>query len=218
MIMSVDIKNISLKFVCQANWDGMKAIDGGKYCSHCQKIVYDFTNAKQREFLQILAENNGNICGKFTTEQMAYRYPVLPAWKKWVSAAIIILGFNFWGSRLFAQKRIDAIADTNAPDKQLSTSFGTVEVVPEFPGGLAALVKFIKINLRKVEGAQGKRLIASFVVEKDGSLTGISITRGINEEADKEAIRVLKLSPKWKPGMQNNKPLKVAYSIPINFN
>jgi protein TonB len=60
-------------------------------------------------------------------------------------------------------------------------------------------------------------LIASFVVEKDGSLTDIKVTRGINEAADSEAVRVVKLLPKWKPATQNKIVCRVAYSIPITF-
>ncbi len=92
------------------------------------------------------------------------------------------------------------------------------EVVPEFPGGLEKLQEFIHANLRPVKGAAGKRLILSFIVEKDGSLTDIKVARGINDEADREAVRVIKLSPKWKPGHQAGKLMRVAYSIPVLFN
>jgi protein TonB len=56
------------------------------------------------------------------------------------------------------------------------------------------------------------------VVEKDGSLTDIKVARGINDEADREAVRVIKLSPKWKPASQAGKLMRVAYSIPVLFN
>lgn len=212
------IKKVSLKFECPVNWDNMETVDGGRYCSHCQKTVYDFTDTRPYEFLQIISENNNNICGRFRLEQLTPEYHVLPAWKKWASAAMILAGLNLWGNKLFAQKPNDTTLKTPIPEKQSSAVFGAIEVVPEFPGGLAALTKFINDHLKKVEGAQGKRLIASFVVEADGSLTDVTIARGINEQADKEAIRVIKLFPKWKPGMQNDKPVKTAYSIPIKFN
>jgi TonB family protein len=89
---------------------------------------------------------------------------------------------------------------------------------PRFPGGVEGFKKFIQSNLKSIPGATGKRLIVTFVVEKDGSLSGITIARGINKEADEEALRVVKLSPRWKPGTQNNIVVRVAYVIPIVFN
>ncbi|HEY4325656.1 MAG TPA: energy transducer TonB [Mucilaginibacter sp.] len=103
-------------------------------------------------------------------------------------------------------------------DSSWYKSFPNYDVVPEFQGGIEGFKNYISLNLRKVNGVAGRKLIATFVVEKDGSLSGIKIDRGINDEADNEAIRVLKLSPKWKPCTQKNIPVRVAYSIPITFN
>jgi protein TonB len=65
-------------------------------------------------------------------------------------------------------------------------------------------------------GTQGK-VIVSFVCERDGSLTDIHVTRGIGDGCDEEAARVIKASPKWSPGIQNGRPVRVAYSVPISF-
>lgn len=96
-----------------------------------------------------------------------------------------------------------------------------VEVYPEFPGGMAAWAKFIQRNLNypyiaQENNVQGK-VYLSFVVEKDGSITDVSVTRGIGAGCDEEAVRVIKKSPKWKPGMQNNQTVRVRYTIPINY-
>lgn len=130
-----------------------------------------------------------------------------------ISRLIFIIGtctLSLLGNKSFCQDQKDTVNN--------GTFYEPFEVWPQFPGGAEKLKEFIKSNLKKVDSATGKRLIAVFVVEKDGSLTDIRIVRGINEEADKEAIRVLKLSPKWKPGSQNGIVLRVAYSIPITFN
>jgi TonB family protein len=99
--------------------------------------------------------------------------------------------------------------------------FTSVEQVPEFPGGLEAFAKFLQKHLRYPEDAkennrQGKVFI-SFVVEQDGTLTDIKIARGAGYGLDEEALRVMELSPRWKPGLQNGKPVRVQYSVPISF-
>jgi TonB family protein len=96
-----------------------------------------------------------------------------------------------------------------------------VEVVPGFPGGLEAFARFIGRTMvypsrARSNNTQG-RVIVSFVVERDGTLSEIKVTKGIGDGCDEEAVRMMKLSPKWKPGMQNGVPVRVAYSVPIDF-
>ncbi len=85
--------------------------------------------------------------------------------------------------------------------------FTSVEQVPEFPGGLEAFGRFIEKNLRyprqaRENGTQG-RVIVTFVVERDGSVTNIKVARGIGDGCDEEALRIINLFPKWKPGIQD---------------
>ncbi|MGF7041250.1 energy transducer TonB [Mucilaginibacter lappiensis] len=99
--------------------------------------------------------------------------------------------------------------------------FTSVEQVPEFPGGLDKFGAYLSKAIRypavaRENGTQG-RVIVTFVVERDGSLTDIKVTRGIGSGCDEEAVRVLKNSPKWKPGIQNGRPVRVQYSVPISF-
>lgn len=99
--------------------------------------------------------------------------------------------------------------------------FNIVEDMPEFPGGQMALLKFIAKSVKypviaQENGIQG-RVFVAFVVNKDGSVTDVRIARGVDPSLDKEAIRVVKSLPKWKPGMQRGKPVRVSYSVPINF-
>lgn len=93
-----------------------------------------------------------------------------------------------------------------------------IEVKPDFPGGLDKFYKFIGKNFQtpEEEGLSGK-IFVTFVVEKDGSLTDIKVVRDIGYGTGKEAIRVLKSCPKWNPGVQNGKPVRVQYSLPINI-
>ncbi|MCX6254730.1 MAG: TonB family protein [Bacteroidia bacterium] len=99
--------------------------------------------------------------------------------------------------------------------------FIKVEEMPVFPGGDAALLKYIAENLRYPAEAienniQGK-VILRFVVTQDGSVDRIEILRGINILLDEEAIRVVSSLPKWKPGKQNGKPVPVWFFVPVSF-
>ena len=100
--------------------------------------------------------------------------------------------------------------------------YDQVEVKPEFPGGMPALVKYLQENIKYpsaalAEKAQGKAFVR-FVVEKDGSITNTEIIKSTgNIYLDKEALRVASNMPKWKPGMQQGKPVRVFFMLPISF-
>ncbi|WP_051951477.1 energy transducer TonB [Flavobacterium sp. ASV13] len=93
-----------------------------------------------------------------------------------------------------------------------------IEVKPEFPGGYEAMNAFIKQNFKSPEEDLKGKIYATFIIEKDGSLSDIKILRDLGHETSAEAIRVLKLFPKWSPGKQNDKIVRVLYSIPMIIN
>lgn len=118
-------------------------------------------------------------------------------------------------------KRVYLVAVADTPRLNNAPIFTSVEQVPEFPGGMKAFADYLMRNLRypaaaRIKGVQG-RVIISFVVEPDGELTDIHVGRGVEDDLDQEALRVVKMSPKWKPGTQNGRHVRVAYSIPISF-
>ena len=100
--------------------------------------------------------------------------------------------------------------------------FMVVETMPEFPGGQQALFKFLGENVKypviaQENGIQG-RVICQFVVNKDGSIVDAVVVRSSGEPSlDKEALRVINSMPKWKPGKQRGKPVRVKYTVPVNF-
>ncbi|MDR1221532.1 MAG: energy transducer TonB [Tannerella sp.] len=99
--------------------------------------------------------------------------------------------------------------------------FITVEKMPEFPGGDAALLKWIGDNMiyptiAAENGVQG-RVACTFTVNTDGSVTDVQIVRPVDPNLDKEALRVLAKLPKFKPGEQRGKPVRVRYSVPVRF-
>ncbi len=102
-------------------------------------------------------------------------------------------------------------------DNQIYNTAG-IEVKPDFPGGMDKFYSYVGKNYRtpEEEGLKGK-VYVTFVVEKDGSLTDIKVLRDIGYGTGAEAIRVLKKCPKWNPGVQNGKPVRVLYSLPITI-
>ena len=112
-----------------------------------------------------------------------------------------------------------------APAPQAVTSddqtFSVVEQMPEYPGGMRAGLEFMARNLRyptkaREAGKQG-RAIVQFVVRKDGSLSDFKVLRPVDPWLDAEAIRVISTMPKWKPGMQDGKPVSVKFTLPVTF-
>jgi len=95
------------------------------------------------------------------------------------------------------------------------------EIAPEFPGGQEAFFKYVASKIVYPQDCrdnmiQGKVYI-SFVIDIDGSVTDVTVVRGVHKSIDQEAIRVIKSSPKWKPGTINGKPVKVKYTYPVSF-
>jgi len=102
-----------------------------------------------------------------------------------------------------------------------ATIFTVVESMPEFKGGMGELYSYLGNNIKypvmaKESGIQGK-VYVTFVVERDGSITDVKVLRGIGGGCDEEAIRVVGGMPKWKPGKQRGKPVRVQYNLPVRF-
>ncbi len=99
--------------------------------------------------------------------------------------------------------------------------FEYLEEMPEFPGGQAALMKWLSKNIEyppiAAENGIKGRVTVSFVVEPDGSVSNVTVVRGVDPHLDKEALRVVSKMPKWKPGMQTGKPVRARYQLPIQF-
>lgn len=99
--------------------------------------------------------------------------------------------------------------------------FDVVEQMPEYPGGMQALFEYLSQNLKYPEDAKQQkiegRVIAIFVVETDGSISNVEVVKPVFPSLDAEAVRVLSGMPKWKPGMQSGKVVRVKYTVPINF-
>ncbi|MBQ3998348.1 MAG: energy transducer TonB [Paludibacteraceae bacterium] len=117
---------------------------------------------------------------------------------------------------------IAAPVEAPVEEEEEEVVFVIVESMPEFPGGQQALFKYLSDNIKypviaQENGIQG-RVICQFTVNKDGSIVDIEVVRsGGDPSLDKEAVRVIKSMPKWKPGKQRGKPVRVKYTVPVSF-
>ncbi len=116
---------------------------------------------------------------------------------------------------------IQAPVEIKEEEEEENVVFVIVEKQPEFPGGTQAMMKYLAENIKypmiaQENGIQG-RVICQFVVNKDGSIVDINVVRSVDPSLDKEAIRVIKSMPKWKPGMQRGKAVRVKFTLPVVF-
>lgn len=119
-------------------------------------------------------------------------------------------------------KAKEVIAEPEPPKHEEENKvFDIVEQQPLFPGGPAALIKYLSENIKypvvaQENGVQG-RVTVQFVVEKDGSISDVHVLRGVDPSLDKEAVRVVKSMPRWTPGKQNGITVRVNYRVPVLF-
>jgi protein TonB len=107
------------------------------------------------------------------------------------------------------------------PEPEEEEIFMVVEESPEFPGGVQALLEYLRKNIKyppicRENGIQG-RVLVSFVVNKDGAIVEPQVVKSVNKQLDQEALRVISTMPNWKPGKQRGKPVRVKYTVPVNF-
>ena len=110
---------------------------------------------------------------------------------------------------------------STAQTKKNNMVFDIVEVMPQYPGGQIAMLKYIMENIKypeqaMKEGIQG-RVAVSFIVEKDGSISDVKPILSVHPLLNKEAVRVVESMPKWTPGKQNGKPVRVRFNVPVMF-
>ncbi len=100
-------------------------------------------------------------------------------------------------------------------------NFRVVEQLPEFPGGMSAFVKWLTDNLRYPAAARDRnvhgRVVVTFIINRDGSTSDVKVAKSVDPLLDREALRVARMMPRWKPGVANNKPCRTMFAIPIEF-
>jgi TonB family protein len=156
---------------------------------------------------------------------------------KYISVLGIFTLILISSNALFAKKKTDALSDSENWVKPIMTNlqvdttksqtqekiydFSSIEQLPSFVGGMRGWAEYLQANLKYPDFARRNnitgRVIVSFVVSHIGEISDVKVLRGIGGGADEEAVRVLRESPRWKPGYQYGKPVRVAYTMPIFF-
>ncbi len=120
-------------------------------------------------------------------------------------------------------KAVEDIATPEPPKQEVEQNkvFDVVEQQPSYPGGMGALNQWLASNIKypamaAENGIEG-RVVVQFVVERDGSVSGVHVVRGVDPSLDKEATRVVSQMPKWIPGKQNGSAVRVKYTVPVTF-
>lgn len=178
---------------------------------------FNFSHLKQRIIMMNKKKSNG-------AGHIKYALFVLPAF------ALLVVG-NISCSQDASQTedaKEEVVAPVSPEAKEApadSTAkeevFMVAEQMPEFPGGMKEMLKFLQENVKYPENAmknnvQG-RVIVQFVIEKDGTPTEFKVLRSVDPDLDAEALRVMKAMPKWKPGMQKGQVVRVKFTVPVSF-
>lgn len=137
--------------------------------------------------------------------------------------ALDVKGNSDQGEILKVTQRVETEpVKAEAPKPEVENKvFDVVEQMPSFPGGQGALMQYLANNIKypvvaQENGVQG-RVVVSFVVERDGSITDVQVVRSVDPSLDREAQRVVKSMPKWIPGKQNGQAVRVKYNVPVSF-
>jgi hypothetical protein len=204
--MKNPITNAQLKFNCPVDWDSMEDTAGGKNCHQCQKKVFDLTNCSQDEMDVILAQNNYKICAKFSSQQLAPQPINFPFWKKWATAAVVLLGFNLFNGKAVAQNTSSIVEQKGSSSNNKPIIMGEVAInvptiharpvigVEKFNNSILKLIPFKKVNLLVIVS-----------VDKLGNLTEVGIlpdteTAKKLDSLTKNKIEDIFRNNKWNPG------------------
>ncbi len=130
-----------------------------------------------------------------------------------------VIGNDESGEVLKAKEMI--INEPVKPKEEENKVFDVVEQMPSFPGGMAALMAYLQKSIKyppvaEENGIQG-RVVCTFVVERDGSVTDVRVAKSVDPSLDKEAVRVVSAMPRWIPGKQNGQSVRVKYTLPVTF-
>ncbi len=168
------------------------------------KILRGVSSEIDSEAIRVVARSPRWLPGMVNGRQVRAQYTV-------------VIAFKLPAPESKEQAFMDSVRQL-PPDKKIFTA---VEIEPSFPGGIAAFYKFTQQSIQYPPDAAKNRIqgrvYLSFIVERDGSLSEIKIARGVSEDLNAEALRLINTSPKWNPGIQNGRTVRVTYTIPVIF-
>ena len=173
------------------------------------------------EWCQLIFEGKNQAYGAY---RMRANSPRRHTIAMLIVVAIAIVGFTIPTLLKLAtpeQKEVMTEVTTLSKLAEPEKVFDMVEQMPTFPGGQQELMSYLGKNIKyptiaQENGTQG-RVIIQFVVERDGTITDVRVARGVDPYLDKEAVRVVQSMPKWIPGKQNGKAVRVKFTVPVMF-
>ena len=181
--------------------------------------VYDGSAATKTPIVGAVVKIAGSNKGTVTDKEGNFRLEVTTGDR----IEVMYVGFESFTigvSKIFSE-RFDYKIMLRKEGSDPSKPYDVVEQMPQFPGGHGKLFEYLSMNVRYPKEAEDKclqgRVIATFVVEKDGSITNAKIVKSIDPALDAEALRVINGMPNWTPGKQNGEPVRVKYTVPVTF-
>ena len=192
---------------------------GGRFCSVCQKAVYDFTNKSQNDYDKMYQKHNGQMCGRF---QQAQLKPT-SALKKVATLMTLSLAATEANAQMgYKTIPVDAVGMVVRKKPENKPFYYHLEQDYEFKGGENALHTFIKNNLKYPENAKKQKIqgtvYVAFAVETDGHLTDIKVRKGFDVACNTEAVRLVALMQrKWKTKNKDAKLSRRYSMLPITF-
>ena len=138
-----------------------------------------------------------------------------------VPLIISLLAMNSTAMRANVQKKVVKTNKTTKKSGANDKVYEVCEQMPTFPGGDAALMKYLSENVKypalAIKAQEQGRVVVSFTVEKDGAISDVKVARSVTPSLDAEAVRVVKAMPKWTPGKQGGQLVRVRYNVPVSF-
>lgn len=218
--MKQNIDNVNLDFICNQKWDDMLDSSEGKFCSGCQKTVYDLTDKRTEYFVKLLAEHSQGFCGRFTIHQLLQAPVEEKNWKKWAIAAMIFIGFGSLTQKVAAQTVEEAGLKPVPVNRSHQQSFFLGKIaIPVMEKQTRAYLNALHDYLvKEFHGAPAlnSTLVTSFNVNKDGKIYDIKTNRHGNSEANtiiKEIDSLLAKAPRWENYKETKEDMNRSYSL-----
>lgn len=196
------ITNAQLSFACNQDWNSMTEQAEGKFCSACEKKVYDLTDKNAAYFIKIMQENNNNVCGRFSNDQLISNTESVPVqrsiWKKWSVAAMVFVGLGSLMTKANAQQgKMGKVAIKDSSNScettdQMSHTLGIV-VMPEYQAD-REIYDYVAKHAKIPTSAQGK-LIVTFNLRKNGSIEHLAASNHLSKAVRDEVLRVIRQVP-----------------------
>ena len=211
--MEDQIRNARLSFTCDQNWEGMKPDGEGRFCSGCQKKVYDLRDKNAAYFIKIMQENNNSVCGRFSRDQMAKPLPYkLKGWKGWLMGMLAVLGLNSCKGEQLPPERLGELEpEVTEPECTLWDVQGIV-----LPSGylieddLAKLTNHLDTQLKLPSTVHGQ-LGVTFLL-KDGNVEVPMLSGKLDKDLKRKFIVALKSGIK---GISKDLDVEFPYQISL---